>query len=118
MLNVLIAAGVGYLIWRSHKQPPALEPIMTDLSKILTSLEALETVGDGTIVAFTELAALVRANQNDPAAIAAIADRMDAQRAEFAAALVANTIAATEEPPVDPNPVEPPVEGEGDDTAA
>lgn len=64
------------------------------MDRLTASLTAFETVETGVIEQNTKLAALVRANASNPAAILAIADKLDADAATAAANIAANTDAA------------------------
>lgn len=78
---------------------------MTDLTAIDTAADdiqakvtAAQTVDESATTLLNEIAGLLRANANDPAAVAAIADKLDATSGELdsatnalAAAVAANT---------------------------
>lgn len=66
--------------------------------KLLAAVSAIETKADSLIELSNQLAALLRANAQDPAAILELAARLETQTAEVQAAIDANT------PPPPPTP--------------
>ena len=67
--------------------------------KLLAAVTAIETKADSLIELSNQLAALLRANAQDPTAINALADRLEAQTAEVQAAIDANTVTPPPPPP-------------------
>lgn len=63
---------------------------MADLTQITNKVTDIEGAADSAIALIQALAAEVRANATDPAALSALADRLDAQSAELGAAVAAN----------------------------
>jgi len=63
----------------------------TDLARITAAVERDETVNQSAITLLTQLSQLIRDNAEDPAALNALADRLDAQQQALADAIVANT---------------------------
>lgn len=75
------------------------------LDILRASVTRIEDRGDATITLLTGLAEQVRQNAEDPIAIRALADKLDAQAGEFEAAIAANTPPAPAPDPVaDPAP--------------
>lgn len=87
------------------------EGIMSNLDELLARVRSSNDLTDSLITLVQGLSADVRAHLNDPDQIAAILDEVDAQAAETAAAITANTVAdpETETPdePDTPDPVDP-----------
>lgn len=69
-----------------------------DLTRLTAAVERDETVNASAITLLNQLSQLIRDNANDPAALAALADRLDAQQQALADAVVANTPAAPPTP--------------------
>lgn len=67
-----------------------------ELDRLTTEVSETETVVDSAIALITGIAQQLRdaVAQNNPAAITALADKLDAKQAELAAAVTANTPAA------------------------
>jgi septal ring factor EnvC (AmiA/AmiB activator) len=61
------------------------------LDRLTTEVSETATVVDSAIALISGLADQIRALQTDPAALAALADALDAKQAELAAAVAANT---------------------------
>lgn len=68
-----------------------------ELDTLTQKVEDSVTVQESAIELLNQLAQLLRDGANDPAAILALADRLEAERQKVADAIVANTPAA--EPP-------------------
>jgi hypothetical protein len=64
------------------------------VARMTASVEAEETVQASLLTSYAGLAQLVRDNKTNPAALDALADKIDADAAAMAAAVVANTDAA------------------------
>lgn len=79
-----------------------VEKIMADLAVLTTEVEQTEGAVASVLALVTGLADEIRRLQADPAALQALADRLDAQQAAIAAAVAANPL-----PPE--GPIEPPV---------
>lgn len=79
------------------------EGIMSNLDELLARVRSSNDLTDSLITLVQGLSADVRAHLNDPDQIAAILDEVDAQAAETAAAITANTVAdPVDEPEADP----------------
>lgn len=68
---------------------------MADLSRIQQSVTDMGDAEAGAAALLGELSGLIRASATDPAALAALADQIDAEKSDLAAAVVANTPAST-----------------------
>lgn len=75
----------------------------TELDRLKASTAAIKTVADSAVTLINGLAQQIRDNATDPAALNALADELDADQAELAAAVSANTPA----PPAESAPAEP-----------
>lgn len=84
------------ILERSDKMSAELDRLTTEVTETKSSVESVITLVDG-------LAQQIRDLANDPAALNALADELDAQQARIAAAVTANT-PAPPEPPVEPVP--------------
>ena len=73
-----------------------------ELERLTTEVSETNTAIDSAILLLEKLSQLIRDNAGDPAALAKLADDLDAKGQALAAAVVANTPA--EEPPVEPPP--------------
>jgi hypothetical protein len=62
-----------------------------DLTKITAAVSKAKTVDESAVLLLAQLSALLRANADDPAAINALADQLDAQSTSLADAITANT---------------------------
>jgi chromosome segregation ATPase len=93
-----------------------------EIDRIKTSVTQLTSVTQGAVTLLGQLAQRVRDLQADPAALTALADEVDARKAELAGAIQANTPAAgggggtsptpgTPPPPTPPAPPAPPTPG-------
>lgn len=82
-----------------------------ELDRLTASIAGMKTVGQSSNALLRKLAQMIRDNANDPAALTALADDVDAQSADMSAAVVENTPAEgeppVEEPPVEEPPVDP-----------
>ena len=78
--------------------------IMDELARLTTEVAETKTVVDSAITLLGGLAQQIRDLKGQPAALAALADKLDAQQAALAAAIVANTPGPDPEPDPDPNP--------------
>jgi hypothetical protein len=67
------------------------ETIMADLTDLQTAVANEHTVVQSAILLLNQLAQLVRDAGTDPAALADLADQIDAQAADLGAAVQANT---------------------------
>lgn len=65
-----------------------------DLTRLQTAVERDATVNQSAITLLNNLAQMLRDSADDPAAITALADQLDAQQQALADAVVANTPAA------------------------
>jgi prefoldin subunit 5 len=65
--------------------------VMATLDDVKTKVEAENTVIDSAITLLGDLSAQIAALKNDPAALQALADEIDAKKAALAAAVAANT---------------------------
>jgi len=63
---------------------------MADLTAISDKVTAIEGAADSAVALIVALAAEVRANATDPAALSALADRLDAESVKLGAAVAAN----------------------------
>lgn len=66
-----------------------------DLTRLTAAVEKDKTVEQSAITLLGQLSALLRANADDPTAINALADQLDAQSSALSDAVVANTPAAS-----------------------
>jgi len=66
----------------------------TDLTRLTAAVERDKTVNESAVTLLTQLSQMIRDNANDPAALNALADQLDAQQQALADAVVANTPAA------------------------
>lgn len=89
---LLIVALAGKIIHQNRR-------IRMNLADLKTKVDAQTTVIASAATAFSTLAQEIRDNANDPAAIQAIADEVDANTNALAAAVAANTAASSETPP-------------------
>ena len=64
---------------------------MALLDALTEKVTKLETVEESAIALLNELSALIRANATDPAALKALADRIDSDATKLADAVTANT---------------------------
>lgn len=69
--------------------------ILMDLNTIQTKVNENGDVEASAIILLGQLSDLIRAGANDPVQMQAIADKLDVDKAALAAAIVANTPAAT-----------------------
>lgn len=88
----------------------------TELTTLTNAVEAEGTVVDSAIVLLEQLVADIEAEKNDPVAIQAIVDSVNAQKQKLTDAIVANTPAAP--PTTDGAGVDNPNAGEGDTPVA
>lgn len=90
-----------------------LSRLQQDVAAETNQITAAETLLSG-------LSAAMKASANDPAAISALADTIEAKTAELAAAVAANTPAAPPAPTPTPTPAAAPADGSttGDQTPA
>jgi hypothetical protein len=79
-----------------------VDKIMADLTTLTNEVEQTEGAVASVLALVTGLADEIRRLQADPAALQALADRLDAQQAAIAAAITANPLPT--EPPVEPVP--------------
>lgn len=99
-----LTAKFGYAV-RAERERDQADMATTD--EIIAQLEEANTKQDAFLVILNEL----KAAQNDPAKLQAIAQSIGSQQADWEAAFAANTEVPPEEPPVEEPPVEePPVE--------
>lgn len=63
-----------------------------ELDRLTTEVTETKTAVDSAITLIVGLAERIRELQNDPAALTALADELDAKQAELAAAVSANTV--------------------------
>lgn len=95
------------LVARVQNVSLANEAHMTaELDRTVASVQKLTDAADGMEQLLTTLAGEIRNSGTDAAALTALADKVDAKAAEYAAAVVANTPAA------------PPADGSGTTTGA
>lgn len=80
-----------------------------EIENLTTQVTEMDTVAKGSAALLRKISQMMRDNAADPAAIRALADKLNSTEEELAAAVAENTPAA-EEPPVEPAPEEPPVE--------
>lgn len=69
-----------------------------ELDRLTASVTAEEGQVDSLITLVTGLSALIKASVNDPAALTALADSLDAKSAAIAAAVAANPLPGTTAP--------------------
>lgn len=103
MQTTALVLGVGLLalvLWRLHKMSVSLDRLTTEVSENTSVIESAIVLIEGLAQALRDAAA-------DPAAVNALADRLDAQSNALASAVAANT----------PTPPEPPPAGEDTTTA-
>lgn len=86
---------------RLRRVEQAEEHQMADLTALATEVEENGDAIDSAVSLLGTLAQEIRDNATDPAALAALADELDAQTNALAAAVVANTPAAPTEPEVE-----------------
>lgn len=93
------------IAWQNERILDLLHQILTkekhmdtELTTLANAVEAEGGVVDSAIVLLTQLVADIEAEKNDPVAIQAIVDSVNAQKQKLADAVVANTPA---EPPAD-----------------
>jgi DNA repair ATPase RecN len=67
------------------------ESVMADLAALTAAVEAEGTVVQSAVTLLNQLAQMVRDAGTDPAALADLADQIDAQAADLGAAVEANT---------------------------
>lgn len=67
------------------------EEMSAELDRLTTDVANLRTVEDSAITLLQGLAAQIRDNANDPAALTALADSLEADTADLSAAITANT---------------------------
>jgi len=87
MLERILVNTEELLIWARKEH-------MT-VADIKAKVDAETTVEQSAITLLTNLSALIKANANDPAAIQAIGNELDADNAALAAAVTNNTPAAS-----------------------
>jgi hypothetical protein len=63
-----------------------------ELERLTAEVTETKTAIDSAITLITGLAERIRQLQNDPVALTALADELDAKQAELAAAVAANTL--------------------------
>jgi ABC-type transporter Mla subunit MlaD len=71
-----------------------LTHMSAEIDRLTASVAALTTAEQSSNALLAQLSQLIRDNANDPAALNALADSIDADTAEITAAVVANTPAA------------------------
>lgn len=86
-----------------------------ELDRLTQEVADTKSSVDSVIALVEGLAQQIRDSVNDPAALNALADELDAQQGRIAAAVSANTPTPPAEPPVEP-PAEPPAEPPVDET--
>ena len=69
-----------------------------DLSRLTAAVERDKTVNESAATLLNQLSTLLRENADDPTAINALADQLDAQQQALSDAIVANTPAAPPTP--------------------
>lgn len=69
-----------------------------ELDRLKASTAAIKTVADSAVALINGLAQQIRDNSTDPAALNALADELDADQAELAGAVSANTAPPAPEP--------------------
>ena len=75
------------------------EKSMAHLDRITAEVSEMKSAADSAVVLLDTIAAKLRELANDPAAIAALADELDASGSALAAAVVRNTPAEGSPPP-------------------
>ncbi len=91
-----LLAGMGQLLlWRAEMTP--------ELARLKDEVAETKQITASAVTLLVGLSSQIRDLKDDPAALAALADDLDASNAELAAAIAANTPAA--EPAPEPAPV-------------
>jgi hypothetical protein len=81
------------------------EVMSQELDAVKAAVERCTTVGDSAVALIKGLSAQIAASKNDPAALQAIADKLDAEAATWKTAVEANTPVAPAPPtPTPPGP--------------
>jgi hypothetical protein len=106
LLN-LISAKLDLLLIRQAASQQTEASMSAEVDRIKASVQQLTDVNHSAIILLGDLASRVRALQADPAALTALADEIDARKAELAQAVLTNTPAAPT-PPTPPAPPAPP----------
>ena len=75
-----------------------VKKMTAELQKLTDAVTALKSVDESAIALLKQLADQVKANANDPAAILKLADEINAEAANLAAAVTANTPAQPQPP--------------------
>ena len=75
---------------------------MSDLTALTAAVTNVKTVADSAIALINGLSAKIVELKNDPAALQALADSLNTESADLAAAVTANTPADPAAPPVAP----------------
>lgn len=88
MFNFLISLAVIYVLWRNYKMSAELRRLQAETAEITTVVDSAVAMIEG-------LAAQVRDNANDPAALNALADQLDANANRLGAAIASNTPATS-----------------------
>jgi peptidoglycan hydrolase CwlO-like protein len=83
------------------------EVMSAELDRLQQAVTNCTTVGDSAVALIKGLSAQIAASKNDPAALQAIADRLDAEAAAWKTAVEANTPAAPTTTPPAPAPTPP-----------
>lgn len=78
----------------SNQQAQETQTVMADLTALTAAVTNNTTVDESAIALLNQLGDLIRQNATDPAALAALADQLDSESANLAAAVTANTPAA------------------------
>lgn len=100
IIALLIVGSI--LLWRIEKMANELETLRTEVEEMSEAVDAGVTLIEG-------LSAQIRENATDPAALTALADRLDASARKLSAAVVANTPATDDSSAeeIDPADLEP-----------
>jgi len=77
--------------WLLHRILERITTMSAELDRLTTEVGETRTVVDSAVLLLGQLADLIRANATDPAALNALADDLDRQQGDLAAAVAANT---------------------------
>lgn len=103
-MTLLLAAIAALLAVMCAVTSKGFRIMSAELDRLTAEVAETKTAAKSAVVLINGLAQQIRDLKNDPAALTALADSLDADQAEIGAAVATHT-----PPPADP-PVEPPVE--------
>lgn len=81
-----------------HNIKERLEAMSTELDRLTTEVAEIKTVTKSAAALLRRLATIIRDNANNPAALTALADELNAEEQDLAAAVVESTPAEEENP--------------------